>query len=169
MTPPALPAPLANLRDRAATWWRSLAPRDRRMATLAAAAVGSLVLWSIAVQPALRTLRDVPPALERLDAESRQMQMLAAESRLLRSAPPVTPAQAAAALKAAAARLGDKARLVLQGERATVTLTGIDGATLRDFLTEARGNARARPVEAQLVRGPKGYDGTLVFALGGAA
>ena len=57
---------------------------------------------------------------------------------------------------------------MLQGERATVTLNGVDGATLRSFLTEARSNARARPVEAQLVRGPKGYDGTLVLAIGGA-
>jgi general secretion pathway protein M len=69
-------------------------------------------------------------------------------------------------MKAAVARLGDKARLVLQGERATVTLSGVDGASLRSFLGEARSAARARPVEAQLVRGAQGYDGTLTFSLG---
>lgn len=160
---------MAELLQRASTGWRSLSSRDRRLATLAGVAVAAFVLWGLALQPALSTLREAPPALERLEAESQQMQLLAAESRTLRSAPPVTPAQAATALKAAAARLDDRAKLVVQGERATVTLKGIDGASLRSFLTEARAGARARPVEAQLVRGPKGYDGTLIFAIGGPA
>ncbi len=167
MTTPALPAPLAELRQSASAWWRALALRDRRLATLASVVAAAALLWGLAVQPALRTLREVPAAIERLDTESQQMQLLAAESRTLRSAPPVTPTQAAAALKAAAERLDDKARLVVQGERATVKLTGIDGAALRSFLAEARASARARPVEAQLVRGPKGYDGTLILAIGG--
>jgi general secretion pathway protein M len=149
------------------TWWHALSPRDRRLATLAGIVVATALLWGLAVQPALRTLREVPPALERLDAESQQMELLAAESRTLRSAPPVTPTQAATALKAAAARLDDQAQLVLQGERATVKLNGIDGATLRSFLAEVRGSAHARPVEAQFVRGAKGYDGTLILAIGG--
>jgi general secretion pathway protein M len=126
-----------------------------------------VLVWAIAVQPALRTLREAPSMLERLDSELQQMQLLAAESRDLRAAPAVTPAQAATALKTAVARLGDKARLVLQGERATLTLNGVDGPTLRSLLAEARSAARARPVEAQLVRGPKGYDGTLTLSIGG--
>ena len=167
MTTPSLPAPLAELRRNASAWWRALALRDRRLVTLAGVVAAAALLWGLAVQPALRTLREVPPAIERLDAESQRMQLLAAESRTLRSAPPVTPTQAAAALKAAAERLDEKARLVVQGERATVKLTGVDGAALRSFLAEARASARARPVEAQLVRGPKGYDGTLILAIGG--
>ena len=163
----ALPAPLASARLRAATWWRSLTRRDRRIARVAAFAVGAAALWLVGIQPALRTLREAPTAIERLDTELQQMQLLAAEARTLRAAPPVAPAIAAAALKAASTRLGDKARLVLQGERATLTLNGMDGTALRGFLAEARATARARPIEAQLVRGPKGYDGTLVLSLGG--
>ena len=168
MTSLALPAPLIDLRLRATTWWRGLSPRDRRLATLGGWAVAALLVWGVAVQPALRTLREAPLAIERLDAELQQMQLLAAESASLRAAPPVPPAQAAAALKAAVARLGDKARLAMQGERATVSVSGVDGAMLRSLIAESRSAARARPVEAQLVRGAKGYDGTLVFALGGA-
>jgi len=163
----ALPAPLANLQQRGSVWWRTLTPRDRRIATLGAVATGAVLLWGLAVQPALRTVREAPPMLERLGTELQQMQLLATESSALRAAPAVAPAQAASALKAAAARLGDKARLVLQGERATLTLNGVDGPTLRSLLAEARATARARPVEAQLVRGPKGFDGTLTLSLGG--
>ncbi len=169
MTGLALPAPLLNLRQRVTTWWRALSRRDRRLATLGACAVAALALWGLGVQPALRTLREAPLAIERLDAELQQMQLLAAESASLRAAPPVAPAQASAALKAAVARLGDKARLSIQGERATVSVSGVDGAMLRSLIAESRSAARARPVEAQLVRGAKGYDGTLVFALGGTS
>jgi len=164
----ALPQPLADLRRRAAAWWATLAPRDRRMLRAGAVLVGLVLVWMVGVQPALRTLRDVPPQIDRADLELQQMQALAAESKTLRAAAPVAPAQAAAALRAAAGRLGDKARVVQQGERMTLTLSGVDGATLRSLLAEVRTSARARPVEARLVRGPRGYDGTLVLALGGA-
>ena len=78
----------------------------------------------------------------------------------------MSPAQAAAALKSATDRLGDKARLSLQGDRASLTLNGVSPEALRGWLLEARSAARARPVEAQLTRGPQGYSGTLVVSLG---
>ena len=165
----ALPAPLADLRRRAQQQWSTLTPRDRRIARIGAVVVGLVVAWALAVQPALRTLRDTPPQIERLDAELQQMQLLAAESKTLRAAAPIPQAQAAAALQAAAARLGDRVRVVQQGERVTLNLSGVDGAALRTLLAEARASARARPIEAQLVRNPRGYDGTLVLSLGGAA
>jgi len=163
---PAVPVSVAALRTRATGWWRALAPRERSAALLAAAFVGAAVVWLAGVQPALRTLRSAPAEIDRLDAELQQMQLLATESRALRAAPPVAPAQAASALQAAVARLGAKGKLVLQGERATLTLAGIDGPALRSLLAEVRSTARARPIEAQLVRSRSGYDGTLVLAIG---
>jgi general secretion pathway protein M len=47
-----------------------------------------------------------------------------------------------------------------------LTLNGVSGEQLRSWLAEARSGARARPVEAQLSRGPQGYTGTLVVSLG---
>jgi general secretion pathway protein M len=163
-----LPAPLASLRQRADAAWSALSRRDRRIAKLGALVVAVALIWLIGVQPALRTVREAPSQLDSLDAELQQMQLLAAESRTLRAAPAVAPAQAATALSAATARLGARARLVLQGERAIVTLTGVDSESLRNLLTEVRSTARARPIEAQLVRRATGYDGTLTLGLGGA-
>ena len=165
----APPRPVAALRARAAAVWRALAPRERRGALIAAVLVGTAIAWLVAVRPALATLRTAPIAIDKLDAELQQMQLLATESRALRAAPPVAPAQAASALQAAAARLGAKAKLVQQGGRATLTLAGVDGEALRSLLAEVRSTARARPIEAQLVRSKAGYDGTLVLAVGGAA
>lgn len=164
----ALPAPLASLRQRAQAGWQTLSPRDRRLATLAVVVLGLGLAWLLLVQPALRTLREAPATIDRLDAQLQQMQTLAAESRSLKSVPPVSPTQAGAALKAATSRLGDQARVVVQGERATITLSGVNGETLRSLLAELRSTARARVVEAQFVRGGRGYDGTVVLSLGSA-
>jgi general secretion pathway protein M len=49
-----------------------------------------------------------------------------------------------------------------------LTLNGISTSQLRDWLAEARSGARARPVEASLLRSGPGYSGTLVLAVGGA-
>lgn len=97
------------------------------------------------------------------------MQAQALEASQLRAAPPVPPAQAEAALKASVEHLGPAARLNVAGDRAIVTLNGITPPALQAWLGEVRAAARARPVEAQLTRGPTGYSGTLVLSLGGGA
>ena len=86
-----------------------------------------------------------------------------------KAAPPVPPAQSAVALKAASDRLGDKAKLSLQGERAVLTLNGVGAEALRSWLAEVRSGARARPIDAQLTRGPQGFTGTLVVLTPGGA
>ena len=163
---PATPAASGELRAQATAAWRSRTARERQAISLGALALGVLLVWSVAVQPALRTLREAPVKLDRLDAELAQMQRLAVESRALRATPPVAPSEATAALQAATVRLGAAGKLALQGDRATLTLTGADGPRLQAWLAEARRAARARPIEAQLIRGPQGYAGTLTVSLG---
>ena len=162
---PSAAAPGSAAQARA--MWLARTPRERLGATLAAAALLLLLVWVAAVRPALRTMREAPAQIDRLDAELRRMQTLAAESRLLRAEPPIPPSQAGAALQAATARLGAAGRLALQGDRATLTLDGVQPPALAAWLDEARSTARARPLEAQLTRSPKGgYSGTLAVGLG---
>jgi general secretion pathway protein M len=121
----------------------------------------------VAVQPALRTLREAPAQLDALDAQLQGMQRQAADVARLKGISPVGAAQAAEALKAATARLGDKAKLSLQGDRAVVTFNNVTSTELRSWLGEARSGARARPAEAQLTKGPKGYSGPVTLTLVG--
>jgi general secretion pathway protein M len=130
--------------------------------------VGVLLVWLVAVQPAWRTLREAPAQIDALDMQLQQMQRLAAESRELRATPPLPATQSMTALQAATTRLGDRARLAVTGDRATLTLNGVNGEQLRDWLFEARSAARAQPVEAQLTRGAAGYSGSVVVSVGGA-
>lgn len=160
----ALAAGLAPLKAR----WMGLAPREKRLVLLAGTALLLFLIWFVGVQPALRTLATAPAQRDALDLQWQGMQKLAAESRELRGATPMSPADSLAALQAATARLGAAGKLSVQGERAVLTLSGASTAQLRDWLTEARSGARARPIEASLSRAAQGYTGTLIVAIGGA-
>ncbi len=149
-------------------WWAGLPARERRLVAVGGSVLGLYLLLALAVLPAWRTARSAPAQLDALDAGMQTMQRLAGEAAELRATPPVNTAQSMAALKAASERLGDKARLSIQGERAVLTLTGAGTEQLRGWLAEARSGARARPVEANLSRGASGYSGSIVVAVGSA-
>ena len=78
------------------------------MLGIGAAFLAALLLWWLALAPALRTLPNAPAQID-LDGLLQQMQQQAAEVRELRAMPPVTLPQAQAALAAAVQRLGSKA------------------------------------------------------------
>jgi general secretion pathway protein M len=158
-------APLAPLRSR----WAAIPSGDRLAISLAAAVVGAALLWWVAISPALRTWRSAPAEIEALERELQTMQQLAAQARQMRALPPVPASQAVSVLRAAVARAGPAARLTMQAERAVIQLQSASGEQILALLAEARGGARARAVEAQLVREPGGgYSGTLILALGSA-
>lgn len=164
-----LPAPLATRLQPAAAWWRALAPRERLLVGGAAGLLVGLLVWLLLLGPALRTLREAPPKIERLESDLLRMRSLAAETAALRGSAPVGTAQAVEVLNAATERLGSGARLVVQGERASLQLSGVEGAALQAWLAEARSAARARPVEVQLTRGVRGLSGSVVVSLGAGA
>ena len=164
----SLAAQFQQARAELQTRWQALGERERLALQAVGALLGVLLAWAILLAPALRTLKTAPAELETLELQLQQMQAQAQEARVLRAAPAVPPAQAQAALASSVAHLGPAARLNLTGDRAVVTLTAISPEALQGFLGEARAAARARPVEAQLTRGPQGYSGSLVLSLGGA-
>jgi general secretion pathway protein M len=162
----ALPPQLAGLRAQAQTFWRARAPRERLILGTAMLVIGVAIVWLIAVQPALRSVREAPAQLDQLDMQLQQMQRLALESKTLRDPVQIPPGQAASALKAATERLGDAARLAIQGDRATLTVTGVPGTALRAWLGEARSAAHARAIDVQLLRNPQGYAGSVIVSFG---
>lgn len=151
--------------------WQALGSRERRGLTIVAWVLGLFLLWAVAIAPALRTARVAPGQLEQFDGQLQVMQRQAAEAKELRAAPALNNSQSSAALRAASDALGANGRLQVAGDRATLTLNGVSGTQLRDWLSEARSAARARPIEANLTRGPQGFSGSIVVTLpsGGAA
>ncbi len=151
------------------TRWQALADREQVALQLVAWILALLMLWLIAIQPGLRTLRQAPAQLEALESQLQEMQALAAESRELRATPPVPIALAAQALQAASEHLGPAAKLSVNGDRAVLSVNGVGAEPLQAWLGEVRSAARARPLEAKLQRSPNGYSGTIVLMLSGAA
>jgi len=148
--------------------WQALGMRERNALQIAGAALLVVLVWTLGIQPAWRTLKQAPAQLEALELNLQDMQRLAQEARELREAPAVPAAQAAEALQAASSHLGSGARLSITGDRATLSFEGLNTEQLQGWLGEVRSAARARPIEAQMQRSAKGYAGTVVLVLSGA-
>jgi general secretion pathway protein M len=164
-TAPAWRAALAGVLAQARARFAALAVRERILVGAALGLFAAIVLWSVAIAPAVRTVRAAPAQLASLEAQLQLAQRLATQARELRATPNVSSEQAKAALRAATERLGGTARLATSGDRATLTLNGADGAAVLTWLAEARSGARVRVLEAQLARGASGYTGNIVLGL----
>jgi general secretion pathway protein M len=153
----------AQLRAR----WGALAPREKIMVAGASAVVLLALLWLIAVQPALNVLRASEAQHRALDAQVQQMMTLQQQARTLQTQPKLGHDEALRMLELSLRqRLGTTARLTVNGDRATVTLTGTPADALARWLTQARVDARALPSEARLSRNTTGlWEGTLVLSL----
>ena len=157
---------LADTRNQLLARYAKLDARERQMVVLIGGLLAFLVVWLVLVRPAWKTLDDAPALRAQADAQLLQMQAIASEAGQLRALPPVPQSVAEQVLKAATDGLGSKGKLSVQGDRAILTLTGINGEELRKWLIQARGGARARPIEATLTRAGDGYNGTLVVSIG---
>jgi general secretion pathway protein M len=157
---------ITDTRDQVRARYEKLDARERTMVLVIGGALAFLAVWLVLVRPAWTTLDAAPALRGQADAQLLQMQAIASEARQLRALPPVPQSVAEQVLKSATDDLGGKAKLAVQGERATLSVTGITGEDLRAWLLKARGGARARPVEASLTRAGDGYNGTLVVAIG---
>lgn len=157
---------LTDTRDQLRARYARLEARERQMVVAIGLLLGFLFVWLVLVRPAWKTLDDAPALRAQADADLLRMQSIANEAKQLRALPPVPPSVAEQVLKAATDELGGRGKLSVQNDRAVLSLTGATGEDLRKWLIQARGGARARPIEASLTRAGDGYNGTLVVALG---
>ncbi len=172
LTPPPPPGLKALLLQR----WNAFNDRERVIVATGALLLAVLVVWLIAVRPALRSLAAAPAQRAAVDLQTLRMHAITGEAADLRKVAPVPQGQAEQVLKSATDQLGAKAKLGIQGDHATLTITGASGEDLRQWLVQARGGARVRPLELTLARAPAAadgkesgvttYNGTLVVSFG---
>jgi general secretion pathway protein M len=147
--------------------WEGLAAREKLLTATAAALVVLALVWLVLLGPALATLRGAETQRRALDEQLRQMQVLQAQAQALQAQPKQNHDDAVRLLELSVRqRLGTTARILIAGDRATVTLTGTSPDALTQWLTQARVNARALPSEARIARNAAGlWEGTLMLAL----
>ena len=171
--------------SRIETWqarWAELAPRERRMVSIAVALVLLALLWWVALAPALRTLAAARDEHAKLDAQLQQMSTLQAQARALQAQPRANRDESLRALESAVRQgLGPNAQFAGAGDGANVAMRGTPADQFAQWLAQARSNARAVPREAHLTRAQTPapaanakaadepararWDGTLVMAL----
>jgi general secretion pathway protein M len=156
--------------SRASLWlarWQGLAPREKALVAGTAALVAALLVWLALLGPAVGVLRTAEEQHRALDAQLQRMRALQLQAQTLQSQPKQNQDEAARQLELSVReRLGTSARLMVSGERATVTLSGTPPDALAQWLTQARVNARALPGEAHLYRNSGGlWEGSLVMTL----
>jgi len=152
--------------------WRLVGRREQRLLLAALALVLLTLLWSLALAPALATLKAARQQRVVLDAQWQQMQRLQAQAKVLQAQPPLSFADARRLLEASIKPLGATAQLLVTGERVTLSFKALSADALTQWLAQVRLTARAVPSEARLVRAtavagaaPGGWNGTLVLNL----
>ena len=131
--------------------FQALPDKDRQRLLVLASVFLSLMLWTWNLAPALKTLREVPPQLSQLDAQTQQLKAMQAQAQTLQKSPRIKSNEAASLLQNAASEvLGNGARLNIEGTRATLTLSGVSADSLAQFVALARTQSQTMPIEAHL-------------------
>lgn len=146
--------------------WSTLARRERMLVWLALTVVVTGLLWSVALAPALHTVRTAPQRGDALALQLQAMQAMSAAAREWQGRPKVGRDDALRVLTASLQqRLAGRAQLVPTGDRATVTLSGVAPELLAPWLAQARSAARVVVMQARLTRGVDGWNGSIVLQL----
>jgi general secretion pathway protein M len=153
------------------TLWQGLPQRQRQWATAGLLILAAALLWWIALQPALTTLRTASAQRQALDLQLHAMRQLQAEATAMRATNQPLPAlrrdEAQQALtEAVRQHLGESARLAPGPKDTTLTLEGVSGQALAQWLAQARIEARTLPTQAHLERQAGGtWKGQMTLAL----
>ena len=156
---------LNSLRAQAASRWQALSPREQRGVLVLVALLAVLLFWSIAIAPALNTLRDSDNRRAQIGQQQANMLALQAQAQALQTRTPLARDEALRNLQGLTP--GAQMQLNVQGDRVTVQLKAVPAATLANWLAQARSQAQALPVEAHLTRSNTAmtWDGSLVLSL----
>lgn len=145
--------------------WQALSPREQRGLSLLGALLAVLLFWLIAIAPALNTLRGSDHRRAQIGQQHAHMLALQAQAQALQTRTPISREEALRNLQGLTP--GAQMQLNVQGDRVMVQLKAVPAAALASWLTQARSQAQAFPVEAHLTRSNTAmtWDGSLVLSL----
>lgn len=127
--------PRSGLRAELSRRWAKLSERERVGLTLAAAALGALLLWLVMIAPAWYTLREAPKQQQRLQVQLQQMLALQAQAQALRKAVQPRSPQWRSELEQSLSALGNS-QITWAGPIATVELQNCPPEALGRWLAE---------------------------------
>jgi general secretion pathway protein M len=149
---------MKELRAQAQARWQALSPREQRGVSVLGALLGVLLFWSIALAPALNTLRDSDNRRAQISQQQAHMLALQTQAQALKARTPLSRDEALRSLQSLTS--GTQMQLNVQGDRVTVQLKAVPAPALANWLAQARSQAQALPVEAHLTRNTTGTAST---------
>ena len=130
--------------------WQALSPREQRGVSVLGVLLGVLLFWSIAIAPALNTLRDSDNRRAQIGQQQAHMLALQAQAKALQTRTPLSRDEALRTLQGLTPNA--QIQLNVQGDRVAVQLKAVPAPTLANWLAQVRSQAQALPVEAHLTR-----------------
>jgi len=162
------------LRAQTQARWQALSPREQRGISVFGTLVGVWLFWSVAIAPALITLRDSDNRRAQIGLQQANMLALQNQAQALQTRTPLSRDEALRSLQSLSA--GTAIQLNVQGDRVSAQLKSVPAPILANWLAQARNQAQTLPVEAHLTRGnvtaasnagnaTLAWDGSLVLSL----
>jgi general secretion pathway protein M len=159
------------LRTQAMTRWHALSPRDQHGLTVLGALLGVLLFGSVAIAPALSTLRDSDNRRTQIGQQQAHMLALQAQAQTLQTRTALSRDEALRLLQGLTPNA--QIQLNVQGDRVNVQIKAVPAPTLANWLAQARNQAQALPLEVHLTRSNGSgatspvlaWDGSLVLTL----
>ncbi|HUR88476.1 MAG TPA: type II secretion system protein GspM [Ramlibacter sp.] len=147
--------------------FNGLAAREKLMVIAAAVVIALALAWLIAIGPALSTLGTAEQQRRSIDAQLQRMATMRTQAQAMQSQPKQSRDEAMRQLEQSVQqRLGTSGRVMIAGDRVTVTLTGTQADALAQWLAQARTAAHSLPGEAHLTRNASGlWEGNIVLIL----
>ncbi len=132
--------------------WAALSAREQRSMQLLSLLLGLAVFWRVAITPAWDTLRHSDTRRAEVMQQTSQMHALQRQAQALQGRQVLSRDQAMRTLQSLSTSAGAGLQLSLQGEFVAVQLKAVRAQTLAAWLSQARTQAQALPVEVHLTR-----------------
>jgi general secretion pathway protein M len=151
--------------------WLALSSREQLGLVVLGVFLGVLLFGSVAIAPALNTLRDSDNRRTRIDQQQAHMLALQAQAQTLKTRTALSRDEALRLLQGITPNA--LIQLTVQGDRVSVQIKAVPAATLANWLAQSRDQAQALPLEAHLTRSNGSgatpqtptWDGSLVLSL----
>lgn len=155
---------LQALLQRARSQWQQMSPREQTgLRVLGGLLVLTMIWWAL-VAPALHTLAQSDTQRAALAQQHAHMLALQAQAQQLQQRTPLARDEALRQLQSIAPTAGS-VQIQVQGERVTAQLKAVPAAALAQWLSRAREQAQALPLQAHLSRNTTTWDGSLELRL----
>jgi general secretion pathway protein M len=140
-----------STRQRIASAWQGLMPRERRLLMLGGVALAVLLSWWWVIDPAIKMRKKMQQQLPELRAQSMQMRVLAQEAATLPAAVPVTQSLSRQEIERLLMDSGLKAEQVTLTDSAFIlNFSDVPFSGLTDYLQKAQREQQLTVIQATI-------------------